>query len=448
MFGLKTFRGGVHPGSVKDLTRDLAIEAMPLPAELVIPLSQHTGVRADPLVKAGDQVRKGQLIGDNAALVTAPVHASSSGEVVAVKIHPHPSGNRVLSVVIKPDGRDAWVDGLSASSLDALTREDIVRLIRQAGLVGLGGAAFPVHVKLSPPAGKKIDLLLINGAECEPYLTADYRLMLEQSESVLAGIRVLRKALGVNRVCIAIENDKPRAIAAIAAAAGNEPGLSVVVVQAKYPQGSEKQLIWAVAGRRVPAGQLPLDVGVVVQNVGTAKAVADAVLDGQPLIERIVTVSGSNITRPANLRVRLGSKVSDVIAFCGGPREEIVKVILGGPMMGVAIGTLDVPVIKGTSGILLFKKSELAVAEPGACIRCGRCVAACPMGLMPLQCAEMAEQRDYSGALRERIVNCIECGACAFACPARRPLVHWIRTAKTRMNHLKKKTAGTPAERS
>jgi len=441
MFGLKTFKGGVHPKGRKSISQDIPIKEMPLTGEIVIPLSQHAGAPAEPLVKKGDKVLKGQKIGDKDGFITASVHASTSGEVTDVKYSIHPLGSKVLSVFIKPDGKDEWCDLQKTSSLDEITPEGIISKIREAGLVGLGGAAFPTHVKLSPPKDKKIDTLIINAVECEPYLTADYRLMLEEKEKIILGIKALLKALRIGKAYLAIESNKPEAIEAMSDAVKGEDTINLLVMETKYPQGSEKQLIEALTKKQVPVGKLPLDVGVVVQNVGTAKAVADAIFEGKPLVERIVTVTGSNIKNPANLKVRIGTKISDIIDFCGGPVEEMVKVILGGPMMGIAAPSIDVPVIKGTSGILLMKKNEIIFADPGPCIRCGRCLAVCPMGLAPGRFMESAEVKDYDRAMEDNIMNCMECGSCSYVCPSRRPMVHWIKTAKSQIQRQLKKKA-------
>ncbi len=441
MFGLKTFKGGVHPKGKKNISQDIPIKEMPLTGEIIIPLSQHAGAPAEPLVKKGDKVLKGQKIGDKDGFITASVHASTSGEVTDVKYSIHPLGSKVLSVFIRPDGKDEWCGLQKISSLDEITPEGIISKIREAGLVGLGGAAFPTHVKLSPPKDKKIDTLIINAVECEPYLTADYRLMLEEKEKIILGIKALLKALKIEKAYFAIESNKPEAIGSMSDAIKGEDTIKLLVMETKYPQGSEKQLIEALTKKQVPVGKLPLDVGVVVQNVGTAKAVADAVFEGRPLVERIVTVTGSNIKDPANLKVRIGTKISDVIDFCGGPIEEMVKVILGGPMMGIAAPSIDVPVIKGTSGILLMKKKEIIFADPGPCIRCGRCLAVCPMGLAPGRFMESAEVKDYDRAMEDNIMNCMECGSCSYVCPSRRPMVHWIKTAKSQIQRQLKKKA-------
>jgi len=386
-------------------------------------------------------VLAGEMIADAEAFVSAPIHAPTSGVVADIKPMPHPLGRQVMSIIITPDGKDEWLPlEAAASAIDDIPVDEIIRRVRAAGLVGLGGAAFPTHVKLSPPPSAAIDLLLINAVECEPYLTADFRVMMEQSERVRQGILLLRRALKVTQAIVAIEDNKPRAIEQMKRACVGDAGIRVVSVKTKYPQGSEKQLIAAVVRRQVPSGKLPLDVGVVVQNVGTAAACADAVLSGRPLIERVVTVTGGNVKKSANLRVRLGTSFADCVAFCGGTIEQLSKVLMGGPMMGVAVASLDVPVIKGTSGILLLTRAEARFKEPGPCIRCGRCLEACPMGLAPGRFIESGETGDCAQALKDNITSCMECGACSYVCPARRPMVQWIRIAKSQLQKQAKKT--------
>ncbi len=438
MFGLKTFKGGVHPRGMKSISENAAIKEMPLSVEYVVPLSQHTGAPAEPIVKKGDKVLKGQKIGEAKGFISACVHAPTSGEVTNVAPYMHPLGRKVMSVFIKPDGRDEWVPLPKKKDLQELTPQEVISKIKDAGIVGLGGAAFPSHVKLSPPKDKKIDTLIINAVECEPYLTADYRVMLEETEKVILGTKLFLKALGIDRAVIAVESNKPKAIERLKSALSEEKGIELLVMETKYPQGSEKQLIAALTKREVPQGKLPLDVGVVVQNVGTACAAADAVMEGRPLIDRVVTVTGGNVKEPSNLRVRIGTRFADVIAFCGGMIEPPKKVIMGGPMMGIAVPGTEVPVVKGTSGILLLKNSEISFEESGPCIRCGRCVEACPMGLAPGRFAEEAEFKDFDAALKDSIMNCMECGSCSFVCPARRPMVHWIKLAKSQIGKMKK----------
>ena len=426
---LKTFPGGLHPPDSKEYSAHKVIETCPLPEELVIPLSQHIGAPAEACVAKGDMVKKGQVIGQAKGFVSVPVHASTSGEVMAVEPRPHPAGKALPAVVIRPDGEDAWVDGLEEADPARLTPDEIRDRIRSAGIVGLGGATFPTHVKLSPPEGKTIDTLILNGVECEPYLTADHRLMLEQSERILDGVAILKKALGVETAVIGIEANKPDAIEMMKKACAGK-GIEVVPLEVKYPQGAEKQLILAATGREVPSGGLPMDVGVVVQNIGTAAAVSDAVRLGRPLIERLATVTGPCVVEPKNLRVRIGASLAHLVEFCGGLKEEPAKIIMGGPMMGQTQLSLDVPAIRGTSGVLLLGEGDVDPKEAGPCIRCGRCVRVCPARIMPTTIAAYARLDLIDEAEAFDAMDCIECGCCTYTCPASLPLVQSIRYAK------------------
>jgi electron transport complex protein RnfC len=426
---LKTFPGGLHPPDSKAYSAHKAIETCPLPEELVIPLSQHIGAPAEACVAKGDAVKKGQVIGQAKGFVSVPVHASTSGEVIAVEPRPHPAGKALPAVVIRPDGKDAWVDGLLEADPEELSPDEIRERIRNAGIVGLGGATFPTHVKLSPPEGKTIDTLVLNGVECEPFLTADHRLMLEQTERVLDGVAILKKALGVKTVLIGIEANKPDAIEVMEKACAGK-GIEVVPLEVKYPQGAEKQLILAATGREVPSGGLPMDVRVVVQNIGTASAVSDAVRLGRPLIERIATVTGPCVAEPKNLRVRIGTLLSHMVRFCGGVTLDPAKIIMGGPMMGQTQLSLDVPAVRGTSGVLLLGESDVDARPEGPCIRCGRCVRVCPARIMPTTIAAYARLDMIDEAEAFNAMDCIECGCCTYTCPASLPLVQAIRYAK------------------
>ncbi len=429
--GMAIFKGGVHPEYRKELTASLAITAAPIPQKAIIPLQQHIGAPCEPLVEVGDPVKAGQKIGDSESFVSAPVHASISGKVTAIEPYNHPLGRKVTAVIIESDGRDEWCSELEpVDNLDDLSPEEIRALIRSAGIVGMGGATFPAHVKLSPPAGKAIDTVIINGAECEPYLTADHRLMLERPEEIVFGLEVIMKALGAGRGIIGIEDNKPDALRVMSQAVEGKSDMSVVPLKTKYPQGAEKMLIQVTTRRRVPSGGLPLDVGVVNHNVGSAVAISEAVRKGRPLTERVVTVTGEGVRRPANLMVRVGTIVSDLLDFCGGLKEEACKVIIGGPMMGLAQPTTDLPVIKGTSGIVALTSEDVELYESGSCIRCARCVQACPINLVPTFIAQAAEHGLFNRAEKLHAADCIECGCCAYICPARIPLTQWIRIAK------------------
>jgi electron transport complex protein RnfC len=374
-------------------------------------------------------VKKGEVIGQAKGFVSVPVHASTSGEVVAVEPRLHSSGRLLPAVVIRPDGEDAWVEGLPACDPMALTPDQIREKIRDAGIVGLGGATFPAHVKLSPPEGKIIDTLILNGVECEPYLTADHRLMLEATERLLDGVTILKRVLGVERAFIGIEANKLDAIEVVSRACAGR-GIAVQGLKVKYPQGAEKQLILALTGREVPSGGLPMDVGVVVQNVGTAVAVSDAIRHGFPLIERIATVTGPGIAEAKNLRVRVGTSLSAMVDFCGGLQGDPAKIIMGGPMMGATQLSLDIPATRGTSGVLLYREGDLALVPEGPCIRCGRCVGVCPARILPTTIAAYARLDLINEAEEYNAMDCIECGCCTYICPAAIPLVQVIRLAK------------------
>lgn len=424
------FRGGVHPPDSKEFTKDKAIEVMPAPERVVIPLHQNIGAPAEAVVEPGARVKKGQVIGMGKGFVSTPVHASISGEVKKVAEFPHPSGRDMMAVEIASDGEDAWIEELAeVEDTDALTPDEIREKILAAGIVGLGGATFPTHVKLAPPKEKKIEAVILNGAECEPYLTADHRLMLEEPEGIVAGLRILMKVLGVEKGYIGIEDNKPDAVAALKQAASGTP-LEVISLHVKYPQGAEKQLIKAILDREVPSGGLPMDVGAVVQNVGTAFAVYEAVRFGKPLIERITTITGRGVKEPKNLKVRIGTPTSELIESAGGLTEDVSKIIMGGPMMGAGVYTTEVPVVKGTSGIVILKSDDIRDRESNPCIRCGRCARACPMMLEPGAMGIFAERDMFEEAEDYFVMDCIECGCCSYTCPADRPLVHLFRYAK------------------
>jgi electron transport complex protein RnfC len=441
--GKKTFRGGAHPPEHKELTEGLAIVELPAPAQVVVPLLQHLGAVAKPIVEKGQEVLIGQRLGEAAGYVSVPCHASVSGKVVSVGPMPHPFGRPAEAVVIDSDGEDRWMEGIGEEEpVDNLSVEEILNRVRDGGLAGMGGAAFPTHVKLNPPKEKPIDTAILNGAECEPFLTSDHRLMLEKTEDIVNGFRLIVKVLGARRGYIGVEANKPDAAKKMAEATKNDPNIKVFVLQVKYPQGAEKQLIWALTRREVPSGGLPMDCGCLVQNVGTAKAMWDAVARRKPLIDRVVTVTGPAVREPGNFLARIGAPFSQLIEAAGGI-DHGGKVIMGGPMMGLAQPTLDLPVIKGTSGIMVLDEAVSKIPDPQPCILCGRCVDICPMKLVPTRLATLAEYDMLEEADRLGILDCMECGTCTYVCPSNRNLVHWIKFGKLGVMEARKKAKAT-----
>lgn len=436
---LLTFKGGVHPPEKKDLAASKKIEAAPLPSLLVLPLTQHIGAPLSPLVNAGDEVKEGQLIANTEAFVSAPLHAPLAGKVKAIEPRLTFTGVKVNSIVLEVSDSQEKI-GLPPLTEDDLTPEKIRGRAREAGLVGLGGAAFPTHVKLSPPPDKPIDTVLVNGCECEPYLTCDYRLMLEEPEEIVSGLKLIMIAVGAKQGLIVVEDNKKDAAQKLGEIVQGEENIRVVLVKTKYPQGSEKHLIKAVLNREVPSGALPFEVGAYVQNVQTTIALSRAFWKGEPLTERVVTISGEAITEPKNLRVKLGTPVQNLIEFCGGFSEEPDKVIFGGPMTGFSIFDFSIPVVKGTSGVLALKVGETVIGDrSNECLRCGRCLDACPVFLVPVTLANLTLVDDVDGLEAKGALDCIECGSCAFVCPTRRPLVQLIRYAKSKVLARKKK---------
>lgn len=436
MCALKTFRsGGVHPPENK-LSVTSAIEAFPLPRQAVIPVNQNLGAAAEPLVSKGDAVKVGQLIAKGESFISSNVHSSVSGKVLKIDYMIDQTGFRKKAIVISVEG-DEWDPSIDRSPQlkkeITLTKEEIVKKIHEMGIVGLGGATFPSHVKLMVPEGKKPEFLIINGVECEPYLTADHRLMLEKAAEIVVGVRILMKGLGVDKAIIGIENNKPDAIRRMAEAASEYPEILVQGLKVKYPQGGEKQLINALLGREVPSGKLPIEVGCVVNNVGTAFAVYEAVLKNKPLIERIVTVTGKTVARPSNYLVRIGTPVQELLQSAQADLDRTGKVVSGGPMMGRALNSLEVPVVKGTSGVLLFAEEHSSRIQLRACIRCGRCVSVCPMGMEPVLLAQYSARSMWDNAEANWIMDCMECGSCHFTCPSGRPLLDYIRVGKNKV---------------
>jgi Na+-translocating ferredoxin:NAD+ oxidoreductase subunit C len=432
--GFSFFKGGIHPPDKKALSADKPVAETKQPLRVVAPLSQHLGAPCKSVVAVNQEVKKGELIGEPTGFVSAPVHSSVSGKVISIGEFPNAMGRMVTSVVIENDYREEWTLLKDNPDYMNLSPEELKEKIKNAGIVGMGGAAFPTVVKLSPPKEKPIDTVIINGSECEPYLTGDYRLMIEHPKDILEGLRILMKVLGVNKGSVGIEDNKPAAIKSMKEAASELEGIEIRPLHTRYPQGAEKMLIKAVTGREVPPRALPMDVKVVVQNTGTAFAIFEAVRYGKPLIDRVVTVSGEGINEPKNLLVKTGTLISHLIGECGGLKEDGVKVLSGGPMMGFAISSLDIPVTKGTSGIVALTEREIAHAESfGPCIRCGRCIEACPMGLMPSMLSVYAEKGFYEGAKEYNLFDCFECGCCTYVCPSKRPIVQLVRLAKSQV---------------
>lgn len=426
--------GGVHPSDNKKWSRGSAIEPMDLPDVVNIPLSQHIGAPAVAKVAKGDKVLVGQLIAEAGGFMSANIHAPVSGTVTAVDAQPNGQGLRQPMITIKREG-DEWMPEIDRSETLVgkcdLSPKEIIDKIKAAGIVGMGGATFPTHVKLMIPDGKKAEALIINGVECEPFLTSDYRTMLERGERLIAGTRILMKAVGVEKAFIGVENNKPDAIAHLRSLLGSDSGISVVALKTRYPQGGEKQLIAAVTGRQVPPPPaLPIDVGAVVCNASTAVAVYEAVQKNKPLIERVVTVTGKSLKEPKNLLTRMGTPVESLITKCGGLPEGDVRVLHGGPMMGRALVNLAMPVMKGCSGIVVMSGKEVLRGKESACIKCAKCVSACPMGLEPYLISKLTRKRAWDDAERNDITSCIECGCCQFTCPANIPLLDHIRLGK------------------
>ena len=446
MITIRKVFGGVSVPDKKHLSEDSPIEFPGIPQELVLFVSQHTGAPSRPIVQSKDVVKRGQVIAEPQGAISAALHAPTSGVIKSIEPRFHPVQGRMAdAIILQPDGQHESCESLApiASNLEEISPENVREIARKMGLVGLGGAAFPTDVKLSPPKDKPIDTYLLNGAECEPYLTADYRLMVEQPEKVVFGFRAFMKASGVGRGIICIEDNKPQAIETMKRAIEPFDGIELAVLSSRYPRGGEKQLIQAVLGREVPPPPgLPLDVGVIVSNVGTAYAMAEGILEGLPLVERIVSVTGEGVKKPSNFRTLIGTPISFLIEKAEGYSNTPRKVIMGGPMMGMAIRELNSPVLKGTSGVLVLGKDQVVQEPILPCVRCGKCVDACPMRIQPLWIAAYSERGLIDQAEEARAMDCCECGACAFVCPAKRPLVQWIKMAKAEI------TARRKAERS
>jgi electron transport complex protein RnfC len=426
-----TFKGGIHPQYFKDVTSGSALRMIPTPDHLFVPMQQHLGAAAQVVVKQGDEVKRNQLIGEQNGHISAPVHAPVAGKISAIVSVPTAAGRMCQAVIIEPNGSDEVEFLEPFKEWQGANEEAMLARIKEAGVVGMGGAGFPTGVKLSPPPGKKIDTLIINGAECEPYLTADHRMMVERANEIHIGIEILRNILGVKTVRIAIEDNKPEAIQAMEVALKQMTGdVALSVLATSYPQGAEKQQIFSVTGREVPRGGLPMDIGCVVENVSTAYTVYEAIMKGQPLTYRAITVTGDAVGNPSNLWVPCGTHYHTLIDACGGFNGHAMKIISGGPMMGFAVSGLDVPTTKTSSGLLCMTQAYLTDYTSQACISCGRCVEACPMRLIPSEMSQFIEADDVASAEQMALMDCVECGSCSYVCPAHRPLVHHFRRGK------------------
>ncbi|MBU1945887.1 MAG: electron transport complex subunit RsxC [Nanoarchaeota archaeon] len=436
------FLGGIHPKYNK-VTRKKAIEIAPMPKKVIIPLQQHIGAPCEALVKVGDEVKIGQKIAESKGFVSAPIHASISGKVTGIAKMPHPVLNECNAIIIEADGKISWDGSVKKrENIEKLTKDELKNIIKEAGIVGLGGAAFPTHVKLSPPKEKPIDVVILNGAECEPYLTCDHRIMLEEVEKVIKGFQIIIRVLEPKESYIGIEENKEDAISKFEKKLKEmelSEKIKIVKLETIYPQGAEKNLIYSITKRKVPSsGGLPMDVGVVVQNVQTAKAIYDAVYEGKPLIERVITITGA-VKEPKNLLVKVGASVKEIIEHCKGYDGAVGKLISGGPMMGIAQSTDDMPIIKGSSGVLVQRESDVCSGEERDCIRCGKCVDVCPMNLMPTLISQYVKKDDIDTANEHFALDCYECGCCSYICPSKIPLVHWIKYAKGELMKRKKK---------
>ncbi len=444
---MTAFKGGLHPPYHKEATREREIRPAALPKLVRLPLQQHIGAPANPVVEVGQHVKRGQLIAEPGGYVSAAVHASLSGKVTAIRPLPHPFGSKLPAIEIESDTWDTPLEEtVSVGDVESLTPDQVIEAVHRAGIVGMGGAAFPTHVKLKPPKGVTIHTLILNGAECEPYLTCDFRVMVERPDEVIAGARLLQKAVSAKRVIVGIEANKEEAIETMSEAAGDFSDMAVERVEVKYPQGSELQLLKALAGIELPKSKLPLEAGFVVQNVVTALAVFEALARGKPLYERVVTVSGDGVAEPGNFLVRLGTSFGELLEQAGGVAEDAAKVIMGGPMMGLAQHTLEVPVIKGTSGILVFRQEEVEIAEALACIRCSRCETHCPAGLATARIGLAAEFGKFELAEALKVMECIECGCCSYVCPSRRPMTHYMKAAKAEIMRKRQKEKAASGE--
>lgn len=426
----KTFKGGAHPYDGKKMSRECPIEILNPGDTLVYPLSQHIGAMAKPLVKAGDRVLVGQKIAEKGGFISANIHSSVSGTVKAIEKRLVATGGMVDSIIVENDGMYEEAAPIFSGNPDELSKDEIIKIIEEAGIVGMGGAGFPTNVKLSPKNADIIDSIIVNGAECEPYLTSDYRRMVEQTDKLVKGLKIVLKIFPDAKGYFGIEDNKPEAIEALLKATENEDRIEVVPLKTKYPQGGERSMIYAVTGRKINSKMLPADVGCIVHNVDTIYAIYNAVYNGKPLIERIVTITGDAVRTPKNFQVRIGTSFRELIDAAGGFTTEPEKIISGGPMMGFSFFNIDVPVVKGSSSLLAFIKDDVSHEEPSACIRCGRCVAACPEHLLPMKLAALAGQNEPEEFKKLGGMECVECGCCSYVCPAKRQVTQSVRSMK------------------
>lgn len=426
----KTFKGGAHPYDGKKMSRECPIEILNPGDTLVYPLSQHIGAMAKPLVKAGDRVLVGQKIAEKGGFISANIHSSVSGTVKAIEKRLVATGGMVDSIIVENDGMYEEAAPIFSGNPDELSKDEIIKIIEEAGIVGMGGAGFPTNVKLSPKNADIIDSIIVNGAECEPYLTSDYRRMVEQTDKLVKGLKIVLKIFPDAKGYFGIEDNKPEAIEALLKATENEDRIEVVPLKTKYPQGGERSMIYAVTGRKINSKMLPADVGCIVHNVDTIYAIYNAVYNGKPLIERIVTITGDAVSTPKNFQVRIGTSFRELIDAAGGFTTEPEKIISGGPMMGFSFFNIDVPVVKGSSSLLAFIKDDVSHEEPSACIRCGRCAAACPEHLLPMKLAALAGQNEPEEFKKLGGMECVECGCCSYVCLAKRQVTQSVRSMK------------------
>ncbi len=437
-----TFRHGVHPPDAKSLTAHVPLRRMPYPEEMVLPLKQHAGKPARAVVRVGQKVERGDLIAEADGWVSSPVHASAAGVVKDIGLYPHPDGGMSEAVLIAVDRYSPQIPRPRlVPEWQGLDRDEVVEAVREAGVVGLGGAAFPTHVKLVPPEGLTVHTLIINGAECEPYLTSDHRTMVEYPDRVIAGVRIMLQSLNVPRAVIGVEKNKPDAVRALRASIGGASDIEVLPLTVKYPQGAEKMLIKSVTGQEVPSGKLPVHVGVLVQNVGSAACIAEVFETGLPLIERIVTVTGKGVKEPANLIIPVGTRIRDVLNYCGGLTEDAASVVFGGPMMGVVQPNLDAPIVKGTTGIIALTPREIVDKPAMPCIHCGNCLDACPVFLNPERMAALAQLGRFDEMAAMHLSDCMLCGSCAYACPSGLPLSQMFALSKSALRRRKEAAA-------